>query len=87
MNSYLGWGTLHLFYSHIGNREGADLSLEMINKCFKSYTPETDYFATTDDLIWTTAVCPNTTFFLTTTLLLKMRAFTVNFNVNYFYYY
>ncbi|XP_031339281.1 cilia- and flagella-associated protein 70-like isoform X3 [Photinus pyralis] len=72
-----GWVTMHLFYSHIGNSEGADLCLEMAHKYMN--TPKSnDYFTNRDNLIWTTSICPNELFFRTAALLIKMYFFEKN---------
>lgn len=79
----LGWGVMHLFYTEIGNLEGADLCLEMANKYLNYQNEDVNYFNTVDDLAWTTEICPNTIFFKTAMLLIKMRALNVFFT-NYY---
>ncbi|KAF5302305.1 hypothetical protein FQA39_LY10344 [Lamprigera yunnana] len=69
-----GWGTLYLFYTSVGNGEGADLCKEMANKYIKYYDLEPDYLSTTEDLVWTTEYCPKTVFFRTSIFLIKLRA-------------
>ncbi|KAK5643255.1 hypothetical protein RI129_007100 [Pyrocoelia pectoralis] len=68
------WATMHLFYSCIGNSEGADLCLEMAHK-YLNTEKSTDYIANHDKLVWTTSICPNQIFFRSAELLIKMHLY------------
>lgn len=57
------------------------MAMDMVKKYLDDERTSTDYFSETDDLLWTSSMCPKTMFFRTAVLLLKMRVYDVIFTI------
>lgn len=53
--------------------------MDMVKKYIDDERLTKDYFSETEDLLWTSSICPKTMFFRAAILLLKMRVYDVPF--------
>lgn len=67
-----GWGVLYIFYKLIENEISKDWALEMAQKNIYNYSWP-DYFVGFQECSWSSEGYPNTVFFRTAILLIKMR--------------
>lgn len=67
-----GWGALQILYQQHGNREGMEMSEEMGHKTIIT-GPQGDSYMGEDDFAWTTKIMPNSLFYRTASLFIKMR--------------
>ncbi|XP_050306954.1 cilia- and flagella-associated protein 70 [Anthonomus grandis grandis] len=69
-----GWCILYLFYNKCSRPDGMEMALDMARK-HSDYQRISDYILEFEDLEWSSTQLPNTLFFTTATLLLKMRLY------------
>lgn len=70
----IGWCILYLFYQKCNRLDGMEMALEMGKKCMSVVTAS-DYLLEFEDLAWCGSKIPDTLFFRTASLLLKLRLF------------
>ncbi|XP_076271395.1 cilia- and flagella-associated protein 70-like [Rhynchophorus ferrugineus] len=69
-----GWCILYLYYEKCGRLDGMDMALDMATN-YADQPESKNYFDDFDDLAWSVKNIPNTIFFNTAILLLKMRLY------------
>lgn len=69
-----------MFYKHICRYDGEQGCLTMIKK-LGGNDKHIDYFTATDDLAWTSSICPDDPFFKIAILLIKLRCFHVSIKI------
>lgn len=78
-----GWMVLYLFYKKIEYIEGMDHALEMAEKYFIDARYIEDDFQKSEDLVWSSTICPNTVYFKAAIMLVKMRIYSVCLNLRF----
>lgn len=69
------WGILLLFHQRNNNAGGVSFAEDMAIQYINDKRVDSDYFMTNEELAWTSKVCPNTVYFKTAVLLLKLRMY------------
>ncbi|XP_045480859.1 cilia- and flagella-associated protein 70-like [Harmonia axyridis] len=70
-----GWGILFLFYQKNNNAGGMAFAEDMAKQYLNDQRTDQDYFMKNEDLIWTSDILPQTVFFKTAVVLLKLRMY------------